>query len=1262
MRTLLAAIIVLISFGANASKVTFTFTNSVGIADTHPVKVYALMPPTTGAAFSFVSRFNCTLYPDNTGYCWTNLQQGTYTVENPFLGDGITFAVPSDTNTYPVGQLAVNGFSVPTYSPFVKQITNSDGTLSVSPSDGHGVIDLKVKPVGEILYDPVNADLGLVVSNNLRSFWVGKTTNSNWKFYNGDGVTLSQTNWAIGIDFSGLALRNKTGADDLALITKRHAITAAHAIGGLTVGSPVVFNSTNSVGGFYTNFVQSLTNPVSDIMVVTLSNDVPSDVIPFAVLPAIATNYVSATGLPVIWIRNNPGIPGAEHVNLQKDNILSAFPQSDFVLDPTCPFFDGAATSGDSGSPAFTYVNGYTVFMFSTFEPGLVGPWVSWPAYWPYVIAQLGGYTVNTVDLSNYQSSQGNGPANTPLLSSALPLGKAIGVHDRIMIVKKSPAATEIIEATDLLDSLATFANFPARGTNSGGGGGTNSLDIRPLNNTGSSSFFGVNAFSNAVNLAGTTTSYGVLNTIGDLVTHRLDAGSDVFVYGSFITGGGHAIIFGAPIPGVHTNGVIYSSGVAGAPVQIFAGSLDDLFFGGTHASVGFLEDHFKGNGSEITNIDAGHITGPGSLADGNLSGNVTLKGNVFNGANQLVQLDLSTRLPSVDGSQLLNLNASQLLIGTMPVGRMPALTGGDFSTPAGSGVGTLNSVNSGIGTFPSDTAHMFLGTFGAKGLATSAGQIGIFANQGTITTVMHGNASGLPSFGTVVEADQSLSDVTTWNVTTGHHGYMAKLDGNASHYYDGNGGLSTPPGAGGIQNNSGLGTNTQFYITASGGSVDFWLTNGTKIATFTNNHVEFYTNVVIDGTLTVNSPTNTLTVSNLIVTGWAEISNTIHAAGGFIGNLTGAATTLVSSANVTNLQDWLSGSPTFATFKITTDGNANDSFHLLKDGTWAFQDPNNSFLQTFLFNANSIIFGTNLTIKGAETNTTIVSGLLAADNLGKRSAVSTSAGIAAILSDETGAGLAVFSGAPTLTNTLTHGDVNRTNSVYVDNRGVTITNNLTTIQATNGQVYASGGITAGGVFSGNGGSLDHLPAGNLTGGVWRVDIPGFALIPADSGSMSFVTNTPGTAQGGIQGSGPSRMMWQVTSTGTNVYAVFPLPYNYDGGTINTELWFTGGTNGVTKTTNVVTCAASTFGSALGTALTVTNRVDTVGVSTFWTTNTQFAAITIGGSPSAGRSVTVQFSVNNTAPQYSITNLLCAHHASIWGTCSATQRGSITMP
>jgi hypothetical protein len=71
---------------------------------------------------------------------------------------------------------------------------------------------------------------------------------------------------------------------------------------------------------------------------------------------------------------------------------------------------------------------------------------------------------------------------------------------------------------------------------------------------------------------------------------------------------------------------------------------------------------------SDVPNVDttnASNITS-GTLSDSRLSSAVTKQGNTFNGASQLVQLDASTKLPAIDGSNLTNLN-------------IPPSTGGDL-------------------------------------------------------------------------------------------------------------------------------------------------------------------------------------------------------------------------------------------------------------------------------------------------------------------------------------------------------------------------------------------------------------------------------------------------------------------------------------------------------------------------------------------------------------------------------------------------------
>jgi len=71
------------------------------------------------------------------------------------------------------------------------------------------------------------------------------------------------------------------------------------------------------------------------------------------------------------------------------------------------------------------------------------------------------------------------------------------------------------------------------------------------------------------------------------------------------------------------------------------------------------------GNVADVDTTNASNIAS-GTLSDSRLSSAVTKQGNTFNGASQLVQLDASTKLPAVDGSNLTNLN-------------IPPSTGGDL-------------------------------------------------------------------------------------------------------------------------------------------------------------------------------------------------------------------------------------------------------------------------------------------------------------------------------------------------------------------------------------------------------------------------------------------------------------------------------------------------------------------------------------------------------------------------------------------------------
>lgn len=87
-------------------------------------------------------------------------------------------------------------------------------------------------------------------------------------------------------------------------------------------------------------------------------------------------------------------------------------------------------------------------------------------------------------------------------------------------------------------------------------------------------------------------------------------------------------------------------------------------------------------NGSNLTALNASNLSS-GTLSDGLLSGNVTLQGNTFNGVSQLVQLDGAGKLPAIDGSQLTGLTLSQISgVGTLASQNAVsvAITGGSIS------------------------------------------------------------------------------------------------------------------------------------------------------------------------------------------------------------------------------------------------------------------------------------------------------------------------------------------------------------------------------------------------------------------------------------------------------------------------------------------------------------------------------------------------------------------------------------------------------
>jgi hypothetical protein len=111
-----------------------------------------------------------------------------------------------------------------------------------------------------------------------------------------------------------------------------------------------------------------------------------------------------------------------------------------------------------------------------------------------------------------------------------------------------------------------------------------------------------------------------------------------------------------------------------------------------TDGTTGFYFHNGSAWVSLNTTTDAAVLTS-GTLPDARLSTNVTTQGNTFNGNTQLVQTTAGGALPAISGSNLTNLNASNLASGTVPAARLGTIgvaNGGTGQTTQGAALNAL--------------------------------------------------------------------------------------------------------------------------------------------------------------------------------------------------------------------------------------------------------------------------------------------------------------------------------------------------------------------------------------------------------------------------------------------------------------------------------------------------------------------------------------------------------------------------------------------
>lgn len=138
-------------------------------------------------------------------------------------------------------------------------------------------------------------------------------------------------------------------------------------------------------------------------------------------------------------------------------------------------------------------------------------------------------------------------------------------------------------------------------------------------------------------------------------------------------------------------------------------------------------------------------------------------------------------------------LTAGQLVLGN---GGEDIMTGPVFpgdATKFLNGAGAFTTPPAGTGTVTNTSGNLT-----ANALVVGNGTVDekVLASLGTTTTVLHGNASGLPSFSAVVEADITLANNTTNNVSITAHGFAPVLPNDATKFLDGTGNYSVPAGS----------------------------------------------------------------------------------------------------------------------------------------------------------------------------------------------------------------------------------------------------------------------------------------------------------------------------------------------------------------------------------------------------------------------------------------------------------------------------------
>lgn len=172
-------------------------------------------------------------------------------------------------------------------------------------------------------------------------------------------------------------------------------------------------------------------------------------------------------------------------------------------------------------------------------------------------------------------------------------------------------------------------------------------------------------------------------------------------------------------------------------------------------------------NGSLLTNLNGSAILS-GTIADARLSGSVTLQGNAFNGASQLLQLNGSGNIPALNGSLLTTLNASNVSSGTLADARLSSnvtLKGNSFNGVSQlmetTAAGKIPALDASLVTAINAT-NISSGTLADARLSTEVTLMGNTFN-GADDLVQLNNSGHLPTLN-----GSNLTNLAANNITTG--------------------------------------------------------------------------------------------------------------------------------------------------------------------------------------------------------------------------------------------------------------------------------------------------------------------------------------------------------------------------------------------------------------------------------------------------------------------------------------------------------------